>query len=92
MLHWILNDNTCVLTLIEKKIRTHINGGIQVNDMECFTCQLINPIYDFRSNYDDYSTLIYLLTILLWLISISKLFYKYCNGNIKTLLDLFIIK
>ena len=92
MLHWILNDNTCVLTLVEKKIRTHINGGIEVDDIECFTCQLINPIYDFKSNYENYSTVIYLLTIILWLTSVTKLVYKYCNGDIKSFIDLFIIK
>ena len=92
MLHWYLNDNTCVLTTIETNIRKHINGADDIDENECFTCQLINPVYDFRSNYDDYSTIIYILTILLWSISVCKLIHKYCSGEITSVLDLFIIK
>ena len=90
MIHWILNDNTCVLSTIEKKIRETINNGKTIDKNICFTCRLIDPVYDFRANYDDYATQIYLITTVLWLYSIGKLYYKYNTGEIRTIHDLFI--
>lgn len=87
MVHWILNNNTCVLSTMEKKLRYHINGTADPN--ECFTCKLINPIYDFNSNYSEYSAFIYITTTLLWFISIAKLYNKYRIGEINTIMDLF---
>lgn len=88
--HWIINDNTCSLTLMEQKIRRELYG-VQPKKDECFTCQLIEPIYDFKKNYDLFSNYIYAFTIVLWLISVYKLYNKYSSGHIKTYNDLFII-
>ena len=89
VLHWALNDNTCILTVIERKLRKEIYG--ETNDDDCITCKLIEPVYDFRSNYQTFSTIIYTITILLWLISAGKLFYKYHTGGISSFKDLFIM-
>ena len=85
--HWICNDNTCILTLIERKLRKEITGK---DDEDCITCQLIEPIYDFKKNNQSLSTFIYCTTISLWLISALKLYYKYHTGSITSLRDLVI--
>jgi hypothetical protein len=90
MLHWLVNDNTCVLSTLEHKIREKFNGGIKIDKNECFTAKLINPIYDFKENNKDYSSLIYILTTGLWLTSIGKLYHRYCTGKITSLQDFFI--
>lgn len=88
MMHWLLNDNTCALTLAEQKIREHITG-IPCDKTECFTCKLIDPIYDFKANNIDSTCAIYTISILLWLISIGRLLFKYQSGDISTFSDLF---
>lgn len=89
LLHWICNDNTCILTIIERKLRKEIYGTYDEND--CITCRLIEPVYDFRKNYKTYSVIIYTTTIILWLISVGKLYMKYKNGEITEFKDLFVI-
>ena len=89
MLHWLMNDNNCSLTLIEKSLRKQMYG---TSDLTCFTCQLIEPIYDFNKKFDQFfvmSVLIYTLMVLLLMISLYKLYKKYSNGEIKSILDLF---
>ncbi len=90
ILHWICNDNTCVLTIIERKLRKEIKKTDDVDD-DCITCKLIEPVYDFRKNYKTFTILIYGITLSLWGISIGKLFYKYNNNIISEFKDLFII-
>jgi hypothetical protein len=87
MLHWVVNDNTCALTLLEKYVRSCIDG-VPCTDNISFMANLINPIYDFKQNHEEFSNAIYLITITLWLVSIIKLFYKIKSGEIKTLIDL----
>lgn len=87
MLHWVTNENICALTLVEKKIRTQLYGEDNADD--CFTCRLIEPIYDFKKNYAAYTIFIYLFTTGLWLISVTKLYLKYHNGQITSFMDLF---
>lgn len=90
MLHWIINDNTCILTIIEKNIRQQLYG-VKPKKEDCFTCNLIEPIYDFKNNYESMSTAIYIITFVLWGISVYKLFSKWKYGEIKTFNDLFCI-
>jgi hypothetical protein len=90
LFHWILNDNTCVLTIIERKLRQQISGKDTMDD-DCITCKLIEPVYDFRKNHETFTTIIYTITISLWLISVYKLYSGYKNGNINTFKDLFSI-
>jgi len=79
ILHWICNTNTCALTIIEKKLRQEIYGDTK-ND-ECITCKLIEPVYDFKKNYNKFSIIIYTGTILLWCITVWVLYSKYNNKN-----------
>lgn len=86
MLHWVLNNNTCALSMMEKTVREQIYGTVKSDD--CFTCNLINPIYDFKNNYDSLSNFIYLITTILWFITLYKLIKKYTNGEITNIYDI----
>lgn len=87
MVHWILNNNTCFLTLLEKFIRN--KNGISINNEDCFTCRLIEPVYDFKKNYNKLSNIIYLGTTSLWILSFFKLYNKYKSGEIKNIYDFY---
>ena len=89
MLHWLLNDNTCVLTIIERNLRKQIQGEDNYDENDCFTCKLIEPIYDFNKNYETFSKFIYIFTIILWSISVGKLYCKYKSGDIGSFKQLF---
>lgn len=88
VLHWVLNNNTCSLTVFEKYIRKSIYGAVEA--AECFTCRLIEPVYDFKNNYNEFSQLIYIITGLLWLINITKLCWKVKTKKITHYKQLFI--
>lgn len=90
ILHWICNDNTCVLTIIERKLRKDIYKEDYVEE-DCLTCQLIEPVYDFKKNYQGFTNIIYAITISLWVISAIKLYSKYKAGDISKFKDLFMI-
>ncbi len=87
MLHWYLNDNNCALTVMEKKIRQNLYG-IEPNPSECFTYNLIAPIYDFKKNNDHMSTFIYIITFGLWGYGLLRLYLNYQDGNLSSLDDL----
>lgn len=90
ILHWILNNNMCCLTVAENYIR-HITNGTKINIKDSFTYKLIAPIYDFNKNHQNFSIFIYMLTILLWSIAMGNLTNKYLTGEIKTINDIIII-
>lgn len=86
MLHWVLNNNTCCLTMAEKYIRQELSQT-KINEEDCFTYKLIAPIYDFNKNFKNFDTFIYIITLSTWLISIYNITGKMYNGEIKTLTD-----
>lgn len=87
ILHWLLNNNTCCLTVAEKYIREK-NTGTTVKEGDCFTYQLVAPIYDFNKDHQSFSTFIYILTISLWFVSVYNLSNKYCTKQINSINDL----
>lgn len=87
--HWLTNNNTCVLTVVEKGLRKQLDD--KFDEDECFTCKLIEPVYDFKKNYEQFSTFIYILTFTLWLISSYKLYSKCKTGQINSWKDMFIL-
>lgn len=92
ILHWICNDNTCMLTIIERGIRKQLNKNTpneNIIDDHCVTCKIIEPIYNFRNDYKQFTKIIYAITITLWLISTIKLGYKYKTGQISSIFELF---
>jgi hypothetical protein len=88
ILHWVTNNNTCVLTTTEKFFR---DVKTKDDEKECLTCQLISPMFDFKKNYEKFSKLIYTATIALWIISLLKLITKFHSGEIQTLRQLFTV-
>lgn len=87
MAHWYTNDNTCALTLMEKEIRYNLYGE-RPDPNDCFTYNLIAPVYDFKKNNNDASTIIYLVTISLWVYSVIRLYLNYRDGKLTKLEDL----
>ena len=84
MFHWLLNNNMCALTLLETKLREKITGIVNAKK-ECISCKIIEPIYDFKQNYKERASFIYLVTAILWFISVGKIYRKYkTNNNINT--------
>jgi hypothetical protein len=82
MLHWLLNNDTCAITIAEKFIRIQMNGGNSVDDNECLSYKVIGPIYNFMNQNVDYSKWTWVMTTTLWLITMTKLYNKYQNGEI----------
>ena len=62
-LHWLVNDDTCALTLMER----HLRG---VSAEESFFHNLVSPVYKIRDG--DLRSLCWLLSVLLWLVTLSK--------------------
>lgn len=60
MLHWIFNDDTCVLTIIESKLRG-------ISKVDTFSSRMVSPVYKITSKE------IWLITSLLMLIMILRL-------------------
>lgn len=87
IIHWILNNNTCCLTVMERCIRES-TMGTKINVEDCFTYQIVAPIYDFSKEHETFATIIYILTISVWLISVYNISNKICNGEIKTIEDM----
>jgi hypothetical protein len=89
ILHWILNDNTCSLTILERFIRYKLYNQMP-SDSDCITFNLIAPIYDFKKNNEGATNLIYLITISLWLIALFRLITKYNSENYSSLKEFMI--
>ena len=89
MIHWIFNDNTCAITTAERIIKKRLLKERYVDDEDCFTCQIIEPVFDLRKNYEEYATFLYFISTFLWLISVYKLYKKKQSGSIKSWHDLF---
>jgi hypothetical protein len=87
--HWYLNDNTCVLTIVEKKIRKNITG-IEPKEEDCISFNLVAPVYDFNRNYKNFEAFIYILTITLWSISLYRLYNIYDNKKYDSIRDFII--
>ena len=84
MLHWVLNNNTCSLTVMEKFVRTQ-TYGVQPEDEECFSYKFIAPIYE---NNQAFSYFTYVATFGLWSISVYNLIDRVNSGQINNLHDL----
>lgn len=87
MLHWICQNNACFLTMVEKTLRRIFGAK---DDKNCITCKIFEPIYDFTKN-NKYTTQIYMITVLLLSLSLSRLYGKFRVGEIKNYSDLFLL-
>ena len=86
MLHWLVNNDTCAITIMEKVIRSQMKGGAHVNDQECISYKIIGPVYNFMNDYVDYSTWVWSVTLILWCITLYKLFIYYKSDKLNTLI------
>ena len=78
--HWLTNNNVCALTMLEQKIQQKVHG--KSNKNECFTCKIINPVFDVHKNHKNMNKFIYISTFSLWCITTYKL-YNMKRGTIK---------
>ena len=86
LMHWVIGNNTCVLTLAERYLK-----GIKESDSteNCYMCRLIYPVFDFSKNRTELRKILYTSAIILWLISVTRLYRKYKSGEISHLMDFF---
>ena len=91
ILHWVLNNNTCALTLAEFKIREYINGG-PVDRSQCFMARLMDPVYDFKKNNHSRRHFLYFSMLFLWAVSCYKLYKLRSIGKLNTFDDFFLFK
>lgn len=88
MLHWVMNENMCALTVLENNIRYQITGEYP-DKGQSFIGRIIEPIYDFKKDNNNFSICIYAFMICLWLTSVGRIIYKYNTGEINSFRDLF---
>jgi hypothetical protein len=77
MLHWSLNNNICAVTQLEKYIRQFNNKTKDV-DLDCFTCRIVDPVFDYKKNTNSNSP--YFISSALLAISLFKL-YRHKKNN-----------
>ena len=85
--HWIVNNNTCVLTILEHKFREKLTGQ-KISSNDTFMGRLLNPIYDFKKNNETRKYFIYGSAITLWLLTLYKIHKKRLNGEISCIDDI----
>ena len=65
--HWLLNDDTCALTLIEQKLR-------DLDPSECkdksFFFNLVSPVYKIQDS--DMRRAAWVISVGLWFVTLSK--------------------
>lgn len=86
--HWITNNNTCVLTTLEKYYR---DTKTKDDENDCFTCKLIDPVFDFTKNYKQFSIFTYVVTGVMWSVSTYRITSKIKHNEIKNIRDLLVI-
>lgn len=70
-MHWLLNDDTCALTLIEQKLR-----GLDASDCKkkSFFFNLVSPVYKIKD--DGIRKAAWMASIGLWLVTVSKVMQR----------------
>lgn len=75
MLHWVLHNDGCALTMIKK----HLRG---VDDEHSFMWNLVNPIYVIEDS--ALKQVVFVATVVLWGVTLFRLFrtrFWVCNNN-----------
>lgn len=86
--HWLLQDNTCMLTVIERRIRKILG----VKNKETYIGKFIEPIYDLPKILDSIKGYVFMMGSILWIFSMITLILKYKKGKITSIKNLFEIK
>lgn len=80
MLHWILDNKTCAIVIMEKMARKLFGHPCESKD--CVSAQLIFPIYELPKNHPRYAKSIYFISISLMAMSGFMLYSRYEQGFI----------
>ena len=80
LLHWLLNDDTCCLTLFEAYFRNKTSNEIITNN-ETFMNKIISPVYKFSNNNKSLEKISYIVLIGLLIKALLNLFYNYDNNK-----------
>lgn len=86
LLHWMTNNNICAFTILEHYIRKEIYSE-EIAENETFIGRLVMPVYDFNSNHKELETILYIVCIVLWLVSVVKVYLKLSESD-STVFDL----
>jgi hypothetical protein len=86
--HWGLNNDVCSLTVAEEILTKKIYG--EYDESECITCQIIKPVYKLVETKEQFSGIIWTITLILWMIVMFKLYYMVQNKRITNVIDLFL--
>ena len=90
-LHWITNNNTCAITLMEKKLRESFHKKKSpVESKDTFAGRLVEPVYDFVKNNKKYKSFIYAATLVLIVIAYHKLFKVFADRKITNIFDIIV--
>jgi hypothetical protein len=90
MLHWMLNNDTCAITMMEKYVRIQMNGGTYIDDKDCISHKIIGPVYNFMNEHIDYSRWTWIMTSILWFVTLYKIRNKYENNELDEFKNIFI--
>ena len=88
--HWFLNDNICIITTIEKKLRYMVYRNENIFS-DCVTCRIIDPIFNYQDDHKDRGNIAYLIMGSLWLFSFCHLLYRHDQGKVKSWQHLMVI-
>jgi len=80
MLHWILDNKTCAIVIMEKTTRRVL--GYPCESKDCTSARLIHPVYELPKNYPRFARSIYFMVISLMVISGTMLYSRYEQGLI----------
>jgi hypothetical protein len=80
MLHWVLDNKTCAIVIMEKTTRKIL--GYSSESKDCVSARLIYPAYELPKNYPRYAKSIYFIAISLMIISGIMLYSRYEQGFI----------
>jgi hypothetical protein len=71
-------------------IENKLSDDPEINKHGCIH-KMIDPVFHFNQDHQQWSKLMYTITILLWSVSIFKMYCKYTNNTITKWQDLFTI-
>ena len=76
ILHWLLGDDSCILTIIENQLRGMDISKVNVNNNYMY--RLIHPIYNKPSFVNG--VIIYIILFILYIIEFRKFCYNLKNN------------
>jgi hypothetical protein len=86
-MHWLTNNNTCMLTMIETQLRK--TNDMPHDENNSYMGRLINPVFDMNKSVGNGIPFLYGMTLLVWVLSLTTLYSRYSIGEIVQWQDLF---